>query len=102
MTIPEIKPVWILYGVGAGLVVLWLIGRGDRNGDGVADGVARGLGFDLGRVAPDFVTGAADGFLDGIADPLGGSYSDCERAKAEGSKLGIYWACWPKDWPVFK
>jgi hypothetical protein len=97
-----IKPEWLLYGAAAGLLVLWAFSRKDRNGDGEADGIAGGLGFDAGRVLPDLVTGAADGFLDGLAAPLGGSYSDCERAKASGDKMGIFLACWPKDWgPVF-
>lgn len=97
----KIKPEWVLWGIGAGVLALLLLGQRDRNGDGKPDGIFNGLGYDAGRVIPDFVTGAADGFLDGVAEPFGAGYSDCERYKAEGNTAGIYWACWPKDWPIF-
>lgn len=97
-----IKPEWLLMGLGVGVLLLLMKSRRDTNGDGKPDGLARNLGYDAGRVVPDIAVGAADGMLDGLAKPFGGSYSDCERHKKEGNTLGIYWACGPSQWPIFK
>lgn len=97
--LPVIKTEWLVWGAGAGLLLAFIYAQKDNNGDGKADGLAGNLGFDLGHVAPDFVGGVAKGTFDGVAGIFGGSNADCERAKAQGDKVGILWACWPSDWP---
>lgn len=108
MKMPQVKPEWILYGAAAGVVVLWWLSRKDRNADGRADGLFWGLGYDAGQIVPDFLGGAITGTyesvysgLDKVTGTFGMGDSDCERYKREGNKAGIYWACWPKDWPIF-
>lgn len=97
----KIKPEWILWGVGAGVVLLVLnsMARG---------GVMASAGSAVGRLPFDFAGGVVDGVSDGaynafdsLAGVFGASDSDCAKAKAAGDATGVYLKCWPKDWPVF-
>jgi hypothetical protein len=101
ITLPAIRPEFLFYGIAAGLLAAWMFAQKDRNGDGKADGLVSGIGYDAGRIVPDLVGGAASGLFDGTAALIGASDSDCARAKAAGNTAGIYWACWPTEWPVF-
>lgn len=93
-----IKTDWIIYGVAAGVMLMALSGGKDRNRDGEPDGLLNGWGFDFGSGVVGGVVGVFDGALDALAAPFGGSYSDCEKAKASGDVWGKVWACWPTEW----
>lgn len=61
MKIPAIKPEWVLYGVGVGLLALFVRGLLDLNNDGRPDGVFGGLGLDVGSGISGFGGGIAEG-----------------------------------------
>jgi len=99
-----IKTEWVIVGGIVGLVALEMIApsKKDRDGDGKADPWLQGWGFDIGSGVVGGVVGVLDGALDALADPFGGSYSDCQKAKAAGDDLGVAWACWPWEWSDYK
>lgn len=86
-----IKPVWIMYGVGAGVALLALNALlSGRIISGTAGAVA--------RLPGDLVIGGAEGLL-GLPDPRSSaSMTECERARLSGDDFRASFYCPAKTW----
>lgn len=87
----KIKPVWVLYGIGAGAALIainaLLSGR-----------IASGTAAAVGRLPGDIVIGGAEGLL-GLPDPrTSENLSLCEAARAAGDDWTASFYCPAASW----
>lgn len=87
----NIKPVWVMYGVGAGVALLALNALlSGRIISGTAGAVA--------RLPGDLVIGGAEGLF-GLPDPRkAAAMTECEKARASGNDFKASFYCPAKTW----
>lgn len=87
----NIKPIWILYGVGAGVALLALNNLlSGRIISGTAGAVA--------RLPSDVIIGGAEGLF-GLPDTrTAASMTECEKARAAGDDFRASFYCPAKTW----
>lgn len=92
---PGIKPIWIVYGVAAGLGVFLL----NRALDGrLISGAVTSVAGAVAQVPVDVVFGVTDALI-GLPDTrTAQTQTACEKAKAEGNDWEASFVCPASDW----
>ena len=88
---PKIKPVWVLWGLGAGAALIALNSL-------LSGRIASGTAAAVGRLPSDIVIGGAEGLF-GLPDPrTAESVSRCDAARAAGDDWSASFYCPASSW----